>query len=480
MAAIPDAVVYPQGREPPRHVLEGVFQGVTELSTGAWHGMQSAIRMPLQCAAAEGLYGAGKGLVFGTLTFTESLADGLFDLASCAVEGARNTPEALMDFASGEDRIHYRHVVDAQEGRMLETYLRRQPQHLPDGVALGTTALSNGLAGGASSFVERNVEAFNDLNYFTETPARLGKGMLQGLTGITAKLASSSLDFTEAVVDGARNTPDYIRSEVYPRLRQIPPRIPSVSFDAVARTAHKVGEVERAAMGQARNLWHSQPLGAPSMPRQPVPAQELPLAGTRRDFAGAAPVPSRRCSGHSEPSVPSFGMAAQEPLLPLADSRRASAEMVPTPSRRSSGLDSESSRRDSELQPAEQPARPCEGTAPGPPCGAAQTPEVPAQALRLAPALAPPPAAAVALAASAKPDAATAATADSAPPATAAAALRPDTAAPDVQAGDALSDVTVTSLDRSSVVPPPGEIFPWPARKYSEASSAGLSAALKV
>mmetsp|Transcript_122999 Transcript_122999/g.382919 ORF Transcript_122999/g.382919 Transcript_122999/m.382919 type:complete len:445 (+) Transcript_122999:134-1468(+) len=350
MANLPNTVLYPQGRDPPRHLLDGIYQGMSELSGSAWHGMHSAVKQPLRYAAREGVLGAGKGLIVGTFTLTESLADGMLDMASYVVEGVRNTPEALADYVAGEDRLHYRHLIDKQEGRMLETYLKRQPKNLPDGILLGGKALSGGLAGGASSLVMKNAQAINEIYYLRDAPKCVGKGLLQGVTGFTTKAASSSLDFAEAVVDGARNTPDYVRCEVFPRVDVGSARLAGSGYEAFINAAHKAGALERAVLEKAHGCWQHRPglelitpLGAPEnpagrlagVPSPPVPApprQELPVL---RVLSGPetqrGPQPLRR-PGEAAVEPQPRGCTAPAAETPPPSSAAVAPAVVATPS----------------------------------------------------------------------------------------------------------------------------------------------------
>mmetsp|Transcript_32741 Transcript_32741/g.90431 ORF Transcript_32741/g.90431 Transcript_32741/m.90431 type:complete len:549 (-) Transcript_32741:175-1821(-) len=271
-------VIYPNAHDPPRHVLEGLFQGASELSNSTWYGMHAAMKQPMQHAAREGLLGAGKGLIGGAFSLAESVLDGALSMTSYIVEGVRNTPDALADYMVGEERPHYRHTTDGQEGRMLETYLERQPKHLPDGVVLGSKAVGNGLVDGTTSLIMNNIEAVGGLYSCSRIPLELGKGLVAGVAGLTAKTTASSLDIAEAVVDGARNTPDYVRCEVLPRVELGKLRLASAGVEAIVGAAHRAGDIERRIRGQAGSAWQHRPgsylglrpLGAP--PEPPVEA----------------------------------------------------------------------------------------------------------------------------------------------------------------------------------------------------------------
>jgi len=192
-------------------VLDGAAQGSELLAREWWHGMVNFTRKPYECMSREGLMGLPKGVILGSYELTRGVADGTLDLVSNVVEGIRNTPDTVANAMLGEDRPHWKHGIDGEEGRILETHLERPSTQIVDGTVQGTKAVTTGVTGGVVDLIAKPMDCMLNERSWT---AGIAKGVGQGLLGLTAKTAAGALDFTDAVTDGLRHTPGWVADEI--------------------------------------------------------------------------------------------------------------------------------------------------------------------------------------------------------------------------------------------------------------------------
>jgi len=90
----------------PKHVGEGVVQGVTSLFKGVGEGVTGVFTKPIEGAAKGGLMGFFKGAFQGVTGLVVKPVTGILDAASNTAEGIKNTATAF-DQKPNEERMRY-------------------------------------------------------------------------------------------------------------------------------------------------------------------------------------------------------------------------------------------------------------------------------------------------------------------------------------------------------------------------------------
>jgi len=174
--------------ETPRHIAEGLGQGVTALKRGFVDGFKEVVTEPVQGAKQEGVDGLRRGLGNGITNFVLKPIVGVHTLVEKAAEGFKNTPGTIF---GPENNVHV--YPDVQ----------REPKHMADGMVIGAKDLSYKVMDGVQDLVHEPVVGVREegaLGFF--------KGVGKGSLNFVCKTAAGTLGFISKTVDGIANTPE--------------------------------------------------------------------------------------------------------------------------------------------------------------------------------------------------------------------------------------------------------------------------------
>ena len=93
-------------RKRPKHIVEGLQQGVTSLITGVGAGLAGLIEKPIQGASKGGFFGFVKGTIQGVTGLVVKPVAGILDATSKTAEGIKNTA-TMNDQKPNEMRSRY-------------------------------------------------------------------------------------------------------------------------------------------------------------------------------------------------------------------------------------------------------------------------------------------------------------------------------------------------------------------------------------
>eukprot|EP00004_Rigifila_ramosa_P025513 TRINITY_DN7648_c0_g1_i1.p1 TRINITY_DN7648_c0_g1~~TRINITY_DN7648_c0_g1_i1.p1 ORF type:complete len:297 (+),score=76.80 TRINITY_DN7648_c0_g1_i1:325-1215(+) len=85
------AAFRPPHTPPPRHVGEGLKQGMVSLGSGVLSGVTGLVTKPIEGAKSGGVFGAMQGLAQGVIGVAVRPVAGVLDMASKTTEGIKNT-----------------------------------------------------------------------------------------------------------------------------------------------------------------------------------------------------------------------------------------------------------------------------------------------------------------------------------------------------------------------------------------------------